>query len=80
MSAEVVPLLERLGPGAAVACNLRCPNYLCRKKPLVPGSAEVVNAYGVRDLIPARCGRCNVLLEIAEFVDLEAAHEQASHE
>lgn len=73
--AETVPLLERLGPGAAVACELRCPNWLCRNRPLIAGSAEVVNAYGVKDPRPARCPHCNVLLAVAQFVDLEDERE-----
>lgn len=67
------PLLVRLGPGAVVAADLRCPNFNCRDAPVIPGSVEVVNEYGVKDPWPRRCPRCGVLLEVARLVDLEAA-------
>lgn len=70
--AEKVALLERLGPGAAVACDLRCPNFLCRDRPEIKGSAEVVNAYGVKDPIPRRCSHCHVALRVERFIDLES--------
>lgn len=65
------PVCERLEPGTPVGVRLRCRRDLCRTE--WDGSAEVVNAYGVKDVIPRSCPKCGLrAYNITEIVEVDS--------
>jgi hypothetical protein len=68
VSAKVQPVCAKYGEGATVAVDLRCPRFNCGQTR--HGTAIVVNEYGVRDPIPARC-ECGVSFRVERIVDIE---------
>lgn len=64
------PVCKRLEPGTPVGVRCRCRRDACRTE--WDASAEVVNAYGVKDTIPGSCPRCGLraynVTEIVEVV------------
>lgn len=66
---SVHPVCERLEPGTPVGVRLRCRRFNCRFD--WDGSAEVVNAYGVRDVIPNECPNCGLRsYDVTEVVEV----------
>jgi hypothetical protein len=72
VSAIVNPVCEKYGEGATVAVDLHCPRFNCEQTR--HGTAIVVNEYGVRDPIPARC-KCGVMFRVKRIVDIELEAE-----
>lgn len=63
------PVCERLEPGTPVGVRLRCKRHGCNTE--WDGSAEVVNAYGVKDTMPGQCPRCELrAYTVLEIIDV----------
>jgi hypothetical protein len=75
--AERIAELRGAPAGESVGAELRCPRYDCDwTEP--HGSAEVVNEYGVKDPVPARCKRCGLRVEVVSVVRLSAGEGERS--
>ena len=68
-AATVDPVLATDEPGDLVGVVVSYPRFDCDWRE-EHASAEVVNEYGVRDPMPARCERHGILVRVERIVEV----------